>query len=122
MKQYLKALREYEKSNYRFEQLCQYLSQRNSSLIKQYRDGAINLPSFIMIKKLHNKYFTLCAQDNELNNLFIILMASIFTSSCAVKSGYYTQKGDKWYFLSRDNDDQNTIMKIFNRYVKFIDN
>lgn len=71
MKQYLKALREYEINNNRFGDLCNYLSVRNSPLIKQYRDGAVNLPSFIMIKKLHNKYSELCSQDEELNNLFL---------------------------------------------------
>lgn len=71
MKQYLKALQEYEAGNDRFSQLCHYMSVRNSSLIKQYRDGVVNLPSFIMIKKLHNKYADLCSQDEELNNLFL---------------------------------------------------
>lgn len=71
MKQYLKALQEYEISNDRFNHLCHYMSVRNSSLIKQYRDGVVNLPSFIMIKKLHSKYSELCSQDEELNNLFL---------------------------------------------------
>ena len=71
MKQYLKALQEYETNNARFSQLCHYMSVRNSSIIKQYRDGVVNLPSFIMIKKLHSKYADLCRRDEELNNLFL---------------------------------------------------
>lgn len=71
MKQYLKALQEYETNNDRFDQLCHYMNVTNSAFIKQYREGAINLPSFIMIKKLHSKYSDLCSQDEELNNLFL---------------------------------------------------
>lgn len=71
MKQHLKALLEYETSNDRFNQLYYYMNIRNSSLIKQYREGAINLPSFMIIKKLHSKYSDLCSQDEELNNLFL---------------------------------------------------
>lgn len=71
MKRHLKALQEYETSNDRFNQLFHYMNVRNSSFIKQYREGAINLPSFIMIKKLHSKYSDLCNQDEELNNLFL---------------------------------------------------
>ena len=71
MKQYLKALQEYEENNDRLKMLCHYLAVRNSNLIKQYRDGAINLPSFMLLKKLHNKYSALSTQDAELNNLFL---------------------------------------------------
>lgn len=71
MKQYLKALQEYEKNNNRFDLLCQYMALKNSNLVKNYRDGAVNLPSFMLIKKLHTKYFELSSQDEELNNLFL---------------------------------------------------
>lgn len=71
MKRHIKALQEYEISNDRFNQLCHYMNVRNSSFIKQYREGAINLPSFMMVKKLHSKYSDLCSQDEELNNLFL---------------------------------------------------
>ena len=71
MKQYLKALQEYEISNNRFNQLCYFMSVRNSSLIKQYYNGSVNLASFMMIKKLHRKYSKLCDEDEELNNLFL---------------------------------------------------
>lgn len=71
MKRQIKALQEYETSNDRFNQLCHYMNVRNSSFIKQYREGAINLPSFIIVKKLHSKYSDLCSQDEELNNLFL---------------------------------------------------
>jgi len=70
MKRYLKALQEYEENNGRLGMLCHYMSVRNSNLIKQYRDGVINLPSFMLLKKLHNKYSQLSKQDEELNNLF----------------------------------------------------
>jgi len=70
MKRYLKALQEYEENNDRFGMLCHYMAVRNSNLIKQYRDGVINLPSFMLLKKLHKKYSQLSKQDEELNNLF----------------------------------------------------
>lgn len=70
MKRYLRALQEYEESNDRLNMLCNYMAVRNSTLIKQYRDGVINLPSFMLLKKLHNKYLDLSLQDEELNNLF----------------------------------------------------
>jgi hypothetical protein len=71
MKQYLKALQEYEKRNNRFALLCRFMALKNSNLTKQYRDGTINLPSFLLIKQLHAKYSDLTNSDEELNNLFL---------------------------------------------------
>ena len=70
MKQYLKALQEYEKCNDRFAMLYQFMALKNSNLTTQYRDGTVNLPSFLLIKQLHSKYSHLTEYDEELNNLF----------------------------------------------------
>ncbi len=97
MKQYLKALQEYEKNNNRFDLLCQYMALKNSNLVKNYRDGAVNLPSFMLIKKLHTKYFELSSQDEELNNLFLnaIECSKLFYARTMTLIKLSNNKGEK---------------------------
>lgn len=70
MRRHLKILRKYEEDNSRLEKLCDYIENKTSSLVKQYRDGSVNLPSFILIKQLQARYRDLCTSDKELDDLF----------------------------------------------------
>ncbi|GAB4169686.1 MAG: hypothetical protein Tsb006_7610 [Rickettsiaceae bacterium] len=70
MKHYLKALQEYEENNNCFKLLCDFMSLKRSDLIDLYCDGKLNLPSFILLKRLKEKYAELLIIDSELNALF----------------------------------------------------
>lgn len=70
MKNYLKALLEYEETNNSFDLLYNFIAFRKSDLINAYCKGEINLPSFILLKKLKEKYGILAKNDKELSSLF----------------------------------------------------
>ncbi len=70
MKLYIKALLDYEKNNDSFELLYNFMTLKQSYLLNLYCDGKINLPSFILLKKLKEKYSDLARSDEELNSLF----------------------------------------------------
>lgn len=70
MKLYIKALLDCEKNNNSFELLCNFITLKQSCLLNLYCDGKINLPSFILLKKLKEKYSDLARSDEELNSLF----------------------------------------------------
>ena len=46
------------------------MTLKQSYLLNLYCDGKINLPSFILLKKLKEKYSDLVRSDEELNSLF----------------------------------------------------
>lgn len=70
MKAYIKALAEYEIDNNCYYLLKNYLFSKNKNLIELYCKGVLNLPSYIIIKKIRKKYFNLINYDNELKTLF----------------------------------------------------
>ncbi len=70
MKNYIKALLDYEKNNGSFDLLCNFIDLQKADLLKSYCDGEINLPSFVLLKKLKEKYVDLARSDDELNSLF----------------------------------------------------
>lgn len=70
MKPYIKALVDCEESNNSFELLCNFIVLGKSDLLDSYCNGKINLPSFILLKKLKAKYIDLACSDGELNILF----------------------------------------------------
>jgi len=69
MKHYIKVLLDYEESNNSFDLLCNFIALRKSDLLDSYCTGKINLPSFILLKKLKTKYIDLANSDEELNAL-----------------------------------------------------
>ena len=71
MKDYLEALQEYETNNNSFDLLCNFIAVKNTSLITLYCKGKLHLPSFMLLKKLHDKFEDLSNEDEELNLLFI---------------------------------------------------
>ena len=80
MKNYLKALLECEENNQSYNLLCEYISLKKTDLINSYCDGGINLPSFVLLKKLKANYAHLVVSDAELNSLFenVIKCSKIF--------------------------------------------
>lgn len=80
MKSYLKALCEYEEHNNCFELLYCFFSTKNSDLPTRYCEGKVNLPSFILLKKLKERYADLISIDQELNYLFTeaVLYSKLF--------------------------------------------
>ena len=70
MKRYIKALLDYEESNNNFILLCNFIVLGKSDLLDLYCTGKLNLPSFILLKKLKAKYTDLVHSDEELNVLF----------------------------------------------------
>lgn len=71
IKDYFKALNKYEKETNSFELLQDYLLHRNSHLAKFYCEGEIHLPSFMLIKQLHNTFVVYTQIDKELDKLFL---------------------------------------------------
>ena len=70
MKHYIKALVDCEESNNSFSLLCNFIVLGKSDLLDSYCNGKINLPSFILLKKLKAKYIDMARSDEELNALF----------------------------------------------------
>jgi hypothetical protein len=70
MKNYLKALLEYEETNNSLDLLYNFFAFKKSDLINSYCEGEINLPSFILLKRLKEKYSVLTKNDKELDYLF----------------------------------------------------
>lgn len=71
MRNNLKALQEYEVTNKSFELLCNFIAVKNSNLVKRFCNGDLYLPSFILLKKLQEKFSDLVIEDEELKALFI---------------------------------------------------
>lgn len=80
MKKYLQAIQDYERNQKLYQRLQQYLSGGSMSLIKQFREGGVNLPSASLLKKLYQKYIDFCLLDRGLDDLFskIVICAKLF--------------------------------------------
>lgn len=80
MKNYLKALQDYENTNNNFALLNAFITTKNSDLIKLYCDGKIHLPSPMLLKKIYFKFKDLVIEDKELEMLFanIIQYSKLF--------------------------------------------
>lgn len=80
LKDYLVSIKKLEEEQKRYSQLVEYFIDNNSNLLVNFCEGEVFLPSFMVLKKLKNKYSKLCVIDNELNNLFdmVIHCSKIF--------------------------------------------
>ena len=71
MRTYVKALHEYEDDTNGLELLCNFVNMGKSNLVTQYCQGSIYLPSFILLKKLRERFLELVSVDKELDILFV---------------------------------------------------
>lgn len=71
MKKYFQAIQEYERDNDSFGVLCKFISVKSSDLIKLYCTGKIHLPSFSLLKRLHDEFSEITEQDKQLELLFL---------------------------------------------------
>jgi hypothetical protein len=70
MKNYLRAIQEYENSNNSLSLLYGFLSTTDSDLINLYCSGKLHLPSFMLLKQVSAKFLDLINEDKELKILF----------------------------------------------------
>lgn len=70
MKNYLRAIQDYENSNNSLNLLCAFLNTADSDLINLHCSGKLHLPSFMLIKQVRTKFSDLTNEDKELKILF----------------------------------------------------